>query len=170
MTNGILPNVQHFDGKAEIEEYAQSIGVPTTTVQASFFFSNLKSSFRKGEDGTYTLALPIPADCPMTLFDSQLDTGKYVAGILANPQAYVGKQILEASGWYTPTEIVEQFKAVTGKSADYVEISDGQFKNAMQLPTPELKQEMLENFILIRDFKYFGPDAKANIKESHKVG
>lgn len=47
MTGGKLLNVPHFDGKAEIEDYIKSIGVPATFLEAGPYMSNLKIQLQK---------------------------------------------------------------------------------------------------------------------------
>lgn len=42
-TDGKLPHVEHFDGKAEIDEYIRELGVPMTSFVPGFYFENLKS-------------------------------------------------------------------------------------------------------------------------------
>lgn len=47
VSGGKLPNVPHFDGKAEVEEYINAIGVPATFFLAGFYMSNLKMFMKK---------------------------------------------------------------------------------------------------------------------------
>jgi len=116
VTGGKLPHVEHFDGKAEIGEYARSIGLSTVLFQAGFFLSNLKTMIRKDEGGdSYTLAWPLPPDTDIDFFDATNDTGRFVAGILANPEAYIGKEVLGTTAKYTPNDVCQEFEAVTGK-------------------------------------------------------
>ena len=169
VTDGKLPHVEHFDGKAEIGDYARSIGVPTAEFQAGFFFSNLKTMIRQDEGGdSYTLAWPLPPNTGIDFVDAANDTGKFVAGILANPEAYIGKEVLGTTAKYTPNDICREFKAVIGKECKYVKLTDDQFKEALPLPPP-LKQELLENMILVRDYGYYGKHAQQALEFSQKV-
>lgn len=52
LSNGALPNVEHFDGKAEIDAYIRELGVPMTSFVPGFYMSNLKSAMQ-------TVNLPI---------------------------------------------------------------------------------------------------------------
>lgn len=169
VSDGKLPHVEHFDGKAEIGDYARSIGLPTAEFQPGFYFSNLKMMMRKDEEGdAYTLAWPFPADTGIDFFDAANDTGKFVAGILANPKAYIGKEVLGTTAKYTPNDVCREFKAVTGKECKYVEVTDDQWKQALPLPPP-LNQELLENMILIRDYGYYGKHAQQALDFSRTV-
>lgn len=46
-TNGKLSQVEHFDSKARVEEYAREIGVPSTFFMPSVFMTGMLSNFRK---------------------------------------------------------------------------------------------------------------------------
>ena len=47
MTNGKLPHLDHFDGKAEVEEYIRSEGIPATFIHPGVFMTNIKSQLQK---------------------------------------------------------------------------------------------------------------------------
>jgi uncharacterized protein YbjT (DUF2867 family) len=47
LSNGALPNVEHFDGKAAVAEYIRGLNVPTTSFVPGFYISNLKSMMSK---------------------------------------------------------------------------------------------------------------------------
>lgn len=73
-----LSHVSHFDSKAGIEKYIRGSGVPAVFVLPSFFISNLIDSIKKGEDRSYTYALPVSADkARVLIFDAAGDTGQY---------------------------------------------------------------------------------------------
>lgn len=75
ITNGRLPNVSHFDGKAEIEEYIRASGVPASFVLPGFYMSNFFQMLSK-QDGVYTLAWPVDLDkAQAPLYDVAEDTG-----------------------------------------------------------------------------------------------
>jgi hypothetical protein len=67
----------------------------------------------------------------MPLIDTETDTGKFVKGILLNREKVLGKQILGATDYYTPTQIIETFKAAKptdSKDAVAIEIPGEVFK------------------------------------------
>lgn len=75
-SKGKLPNIAHFDGKAKIEAYIRETGVPSTFVLPGMFMSAFFQSIRKGEDGTFMLALPVSEDkAQLPIFDPASDTG-----------------------------------------------------------------------------------------------
>lgn len=79
-SNGRLPNISHFDGKAKIEDYIRASGVPGTFVLPGMFMSGFETMIRKNpasEPAGYTLALPVDAHKAIApLFDAAQDTGK----------------------------------------------------------------------------------------------
>jgi hypothetical protein len=79
----------------------------------------------------------------------------------------LGANLYGASGWWSPEEIVEIFKKTTGKSAKYSEVPDAVWKSF--IPNETIAQEMLENFQLIRDYKYFGLDAEEGVRKANEV-
>jgi uncharacterized protein YbjT (DUF2867 family) len=79
-SNGRLRHLEHFDGKAEVERYIRDSGVPGTFVMAGFFMSNFFESIRKGDDGSFTLALPVSGSkARIPVFDAAGDSGEYLA-------------------------------------------------------------------------------------------
>jgi uncharacterized protein YbjT (DUF2867 family) len=78
ISQGRLPHVTHFDGKAEIEQYIRDNGVPATFVLPGLFMSNFVTMLKKQGD-TYTLAWPVnPDTAQIPLLDTVPDTGSFV--------------------------------------------------------------------------------------------
>lgn len=172
ISSGRLPNVTHFDGKAEIEAYIRASGISSTFVLAGLFMSNFFQFFNKQAD-TYTLAWPVNLEkAQVPLFDAAEDTGmfflctpypmgcadlldhvgKFVKPAISTFPATVGQRILAATEYYSPQRIVDEFREITGYMAQAVQIPSETFKSF--LPTP-VAQEMLENIQLLEDPGYF---------------
>jgi uncharacterized protein YbjT (DUF2867 family) len=167
MTGGKLLNVPHFDGKAEVENYIKSIGVPATFLEPGVYMSGLISHLKKGENGINSMALPFAKNTPIPLFESGSDTGKFVTAILAKYDAQpLGKRILGATDWYTPDDIIRTYSEVTGQAATYTEVSSEVFKGFFP---GHMGQELLETFILIKDWEYYGPGSHEKLKESLEI-
>ncbi|KAJ8098923.1 hypothetical protein POJ06DRAFT_258353 [Lipomyces tetrasporus] len=162
-SKGALPNVPHFDGKADIEKYISASGVPATFVLPGYFMSNLISTLRKKEDGSYQMLLPISDAARFPLFDVVSDTGKFVVAAIKNRSAVLGKQIYEAADYYSPSRIVKEFTEATGKPASWTQIPTDQYK---QFLPPAVAQEFLENHLLLEGPGYY---AGADLKESHDL-
>ncbi|OOF97626.1 hypothetical protein ASPCADRAFT_206405 [Aspergillus carbonarius ITEM 5010] len=163
ISNGRLPNVSHFDGKAEIEQYIRASGVPATFVLAGLFMSNFFQMLNKQGD-TYTLAWPVDVDkAQVPLFDVAGDTGKFVKAALKHYPATQGQRILAATDYYSPRRIVEEFQQTTGYQAQAVTIPADTFKSFLP---PPIAQEMLENILLLEDPGYY---AGESLTPSHEL-
>lgn len=171
ITEGKLSHVPHFDGKAEIEEYIRTTGVPCTFFLPGYFMSNYSMMLRKGDDDTFTLAYPVGKQAKFPLFDTPEDTGelypsfihsdtcvdlqmtgKFIKAIIKNREKLLGKQVLSATDYYTPERIIEEFQEVTGKKAKYLQILAEDYKAAF--PTV-MAVEILKNHLFIEDPGYF---------------
>ncbi|KAL2843688.1 hypothetical protein BJY01DRAFT_264159 [Aspergillus pseudoustus] len=156
ISNGRLPNVTHFDGKAEIEDYIRASGVPGSFVLPGLFMSNFFQFFNKQGD-TYILAWPVNIDkARVPLFDAAADTGKFVKAAIKNFPTSINQRILAATDYYAPKRIIAEFTEVTGYKAQAVEIPEDIFKSF--LPAP-VAQEMLENILLLEDPGYFAGES-----------
>ncbi|KAE8137820.1 hypothetical protein BDV38DRAFT_282749 [Aspergillus pseudotamarii] len=165
LTNGVLSQVYHFDGKAEVEEYIRSLDIPATFFLAGFFMSNVPGvSFRQIPTGSYALSMPVPDDAPVPLFAAEFDTGKFVKAIFLKRDATLGKRIYGATSYSTPAEMVATFQKVypeAGKDAKFNQLSHEAFKGIMAATgAPEIiQEEMLQNMRLLSEFGYYGGDA-----------
>ncbi|KAL5313439.1 hypothetical protein ACEPPN_019172 [Leptodophora sp. 'Broadleaf-Isolate-01'] len=169
-TNGRLKHVLHFDLKADVERYIRSIGLPSTFIFPGYFMSNFTAlqMLKKGEDGVYTLAYPFTEKAEFPLIDTESDIGKYVVATMKCRTKVLGKQILAAADYYTPTRIVAEFEEVTGKKGRFVQVDAETYKSF--LPGP-LAEEMLENHLFIDDPGYFaGKSLKESVELLDEVG
>jgi uncharacterized protein YbjT (DUF2867 family) len=173
LSKGALTEVKHFDSKAAVEKYIRELGIPATFFLPGFFMSNLPGGiFRQAPpNNAWTLALPIPVNSPVPLFDTEDDAGKFVKGILLNREKALGKRIYCATDYYTVNEIVQQFKEQypeAGKDAKAVELPHDVFKGIMEKSGRggHVAEEMLQNMRLMSEFGYYGG---ADLTESHSV-
>lgn len=164
VSGGKFTKVLHFDGKAQIGDYAISLGLPTTLFMPGVYMSNFTpiQSFRKNpKTGLFTIALPIPTDKAIVpMLDTRADTGKFVTGIMRNREKVLGKAVYGATSYYTLNQLVEEFTEVKpedGKGAQAVTISNDAFKGILGMSgMPEfMHEEMLENFLLLNDCGYY---------------
>lgn len=174
LTNGTLTAMEHFDGKADVERYIESIKgdrMIATYWMPSFFMSNIKGSIKPGEDGVPTLAIPWDAEkTHVPMFDVVDDTGKYVAGVLAagesDPASVDKLHVHGVSQWITPAEVTATISRVSGTETKFVSLPPEVFKGFM----PEkIAQEMMETMLLIRDYSYYGKEAEAKQAESDRL-
>ncbi|KAF6241889.1 hypothetical protein HO173_000601 [Letharia columbiana] len=173
LTGGKFPNVEHFDSKAAVEQHIRDIGVPATFLMPGFFMSNIPGgAFRQlPPSNHWTLALPMPADTPIPCFDAGSDTGKFVKGILTHREKVLGKRVLAATDYSTPSDAINIFKELfpkAGESAKFVQMSKDDYKGALaHAGMPEkVQQELYENMAFMNEYGYYG---KSSLAESHEI-
>lgn len=173
LTNGELTHVDHFDSKAEVEEYIESIkgesGMIASYWMPGFFMANINGMIQP-DQSTGVPTFKMPWDCEKTqigLLDAVGDTGKFVAGLLlADPKSVDGFHANGVSEWITPNKLVETLSKTAGTKVEFKEVSPEEYRS--YLPAP-IAQEMLENMLLVRGWSYFGKGAETKQAESNKI-
>ncbi|NXC22407.1 NMRL1 protein, partial [Corythaeola cristata] len=128
LTGGQL-EVAHFDGKGEVEEYFQKVGVPTTVIRLPFYFENFLSFFKPQkvpQGDAFTVALPME-DTPMDGMAVE-DLGPVVVSLLKSPEAYVGQVIGLSTGKLTEAEYAAVFSQQMGKTVKASKLSPADFE------------------------------------------
>jgi uncharacterized protein YbjT (DUF2867 family) len=172
LSKGALPNVYHFDSKADVEEYARSVGIPATFFMPGFYMSNIPGSqFRRSPpNNAFTFSLPVASSAVIPMFDVA-DTGKYIKAAVLHRDELLGKRLLSATEYLTAAQVVEAFKKAfpdAGKDASFYSVPPAQFKQVfMDQGMPDYAaQEFLENMLLLEQFGYFGG---ASLDETHRL-
>jgi len=120
LTNGRII-VPHCDGKARVDEYILSKGLPATFIIPGFYFQNFQSFFhpKKEEDGTYVVSFP---DISAVIGYDVEDTGEAIVNIAQHRNEWLGKYVRLIHERITPQEYVDQVSAFTGKKVKLVRI------------------------------------------------
>lgn len=172
LTQGKLPEIPHFDSKSEVEEYIEknkaSHGVAATHFMPGVFTTNLKFLINSGPDGVPTFSGPMhPDTCRIPWIDIQVDSGKFVAGILeAGPKATDGLQVHAVSEWLSPKETAEKISEAEGTQFKYAQIPRETFKKFFPEPTAE---EMTQTMELIDEYHYYGVGEEEKQPEHDKL-
>jgi uncharacterized protein YbjT (DUF2867 family) len=158
ISNGALKNVEHFDDKAEIEEYIRTLPIKSAFFAPGSFMQNFTTHSaprpsHKG-DGTYTIANVFNPTTKVPLIDIT-DTGKWTGAILSDPDKYEGKFFAAAEGLYTMPEACELISKATGKTVTYQQLPDEMFKGFLP---PGMRDALYEMWVLNRDYGYYGGD------------
>jgi uncharacterized protein YbjT (DUF2867 family) len=160
ISSGLLKNCEHFDVKAEIETYIRSLPVRSAFFAPASFMQNFTTMMRPRSapenDGTYVLQDMLPGTTPVPYIDI-LDTGKFIAPILENPDKYAGSFFAAAEAFYTPDECAEILSRVTGKTVRHVQLPDDEVK--ARFP-PALREALTEMWVLNREYGYFGKEQR----------
>ena len=141
-TNGALKS-PHFDLKAEHEEYARSLGIPTTFVHVPFYYENFLAFFppRPAGDGTYQFGFP-QGDTPLAAMSVQ-DVGRIVAVVFEHPSAYIGKVLKLAGDEIPAATYADVMSRRTGTTIRYAHIPRETFA-AFGFPGAEDLADMFE--------------------------
>ena len=161
LTKGKFPNVYHFDSKAHIENYIRELGIPASFFMPGFFMSNLDTMITPSPQPPhdYIMALPMPSTTPIPWFDAVDDTGKFVKAMVMKEKEVMGKNVLGATDYCTPDQVVETFKSVKKETgAQFMQLDKDTYKGFLaKVGMPDFAQEeMYENMSFMNEFGYFG--------------
>lgn len=161
ISKGEFKNVLHFDSKARISKYMQEKCVPHTNFMPGFYMTNLISNIVPASNGQFMYLSPYSDNTPIPLFATDEDTGLFVKSILLNREKTLGKNVYAATDYYTPKRIAREFKQVTGKDVNFVQIPEEKFKGALaEKGMPDFVQvELYENMMFMEPYGYYAKDS-----------
>ena len=112
----------HFDQKYELEEYARTLGIPSTFVHVAFYYDNFFTFFppRKNGDGAYHFGFP-QGDVPLAAVAAE-DVGGVVATIFERPEELLGKTVGIVGDDLEPAAYAAAMSRASGKSITYESI------------------------------------------------
>lgn len=145
-TGGALRS-PHFDLKAEHEELARSLGIPSTFVHVPFYYENFLYFFppRPAGDGTYQFGFP-QGDTPLAAISVE-DVGPIVAPMFEQPEVYIGKVVKLAGDEIPPQAYAEAMSRATGLDVRYAYVPRETFA-ALGFPGAEDLADMFEYYRL----------------------
>lgn len=165
LSNGTL-HVPHFDSKAAIDDYAKSKADDKLNISyfhAAFFAQNFETMLQKGDDGNYSVNLPIDPTVRVPMIDIVADTGNWVAGLFEAGQSANGKTVQGVSFWTDLQSFTSELGNAIGKKVSYNNLPADVFKSYL----PEaIADELTENMKLIDQYNYYGKDAEKQQPES----
>lgn len=165
LTNGSL-HVPHFDSKAAIDDYAESVRQDKINISyyhPAFFLQNFDSMAQKGEDGSYSITLPIDPSTRIPFIDAVADTGKWVASIFEAGAAANGKKVQAVSFWSDMQSFSSDLGSALGKKVTYNNVPADVFKSFLPAAVAD---ELTENMKLIDQYSYYGKDSEKAQPES----
>ena len=141
-TGGALKS-PHFDLKAEHEDLARKLGIPSTFIHVPFYYENFLGFFppRPNGSGGYQFGFP-QGDTPLAAM-SVADVGRIVAPIFENPEKYVGKVIKLAGDELPPAEYARLMARQAGADIQYAHVPRETFA-ALGFPGAEDLADMFE--------------------------
>lgn len=121
LTDGEL-SVPHFDIKAQMEEYARSLGLPATFVHVAYYFDNFLAWFapRRQEDGSYRFGFP-QGDTRLAGVAAE-DVGGVVAVVFERRDEFLGRTLYLVGDDLPPAEYAEAMARVSGRPVAYAHV------------------------------------------------
>ncbi|PWY79191.1 hscarg dehydrogenase [Aspergillus heteromorphus CBS 117.55] len=157
LSHGTLTHAGHFDAKADVQTYIQTLPLKSAFIAPGSFMSNFHHSMAPypvdSDSKTYALSSFVPPDTQLPLINTAGDTGKWVAAMLADFDKYEGKVLCCASGLYSFTEIVETMSRVSGKTVVYRQLEEEVWRGFLPGTMVDYIADMMK---AMRDFGYFG--------------
>ncbi len=159
ISKGQLQKLDHFDVKAEIEDYIRTQPIKSAFFAPGSFMQNFGHFMgpRPAGDGTYAIAHFVKPETQLPLIDTVDDTGKYVGTILAEPEKYEGKVFFASTRLYSYSEIVETMSKASGKTVTYKQLPLEVWKSFLPAESAEYLVDM---FLWIQDYGYYGPQTE----------
>lgn len=113
-------------------------------------------------NNVWTLSFPIPSSAPLTPYDHDADTGKFVKGIVLKKDAWLGREVYAATAYQTADELLAEFRATfPGTEVVYHQPTHEEYLATLKgVGMPDhAALELLENFRLFDEFGYYGKAA-----------
>lgn len=137
----------HFDLKAEHEEHARRLGIPSTFIHVPFYYENFLYFFppRPVGDGSYQFGFP-QGDTPLAAMSVQ-DVGLVVAPVFEQPGTYIGKVLKPAGDELPASTYAAIMGRQTGAQIRYAHVPRETFA-ALGFPGAEDLADMFEYYRL----------------------
>ncbi|KZV78226.1 NAD(P)-binding protein [Exidia glandulosa HHB12029] len=162
LSGGKYGNVQHFDGKGEIAEYARS-QLPTVDVQAGYYMTNLTNplvALTKVEDGSYLWERPTSGDPRFPYIDMEHDYGLFVRYAIESPEYNKGGGTIHTYGELVRTsEAAATLERVRGIKVAVTDFPGPEAQRAklegLGFP-PHIVLDFLDSVVMAENGYYFG--------------
>jgi uncharacterized protein YbjT (DUF2867 family) len=169
LSDGKLSEIDHYMGKAEVEEYIEAGKYPTiaTYFMPGFFMANFDLFIRPGDNGLQFKA-PFSGSVKVPLFAPNEDTGKYVFGILEAGFAADGLRVHGVSEWLSGEDFTDQLSryADVGE-VRFVRVTRDEFRDGQIMNVGQHLSEVLTQAMeFIGEFSYFEKDSEG-IQDEH---
>ncbi|KAF7182643.1 hypothetical protein CNMCM7691_002304 [Aspergillus felis] len=170
ISNNRFKHGEHFDVKAEVEDYIRSLPIRSAFVSPGSFMQNFLGMMAPvpAGDGTYAVSSVVTPETRLPMLDAAADMGKFVAPMLLDPAKYQGRVLHAATKLYSMNEIVKVMTDKSGKVVKYNQLPVDVFKSFMP---PLVADRVVDMMLYIQDFGCWGPDTEkilaASVAEAH---
>ncbi|RAK97313.1 NmrA/HSCARG family protein [Aspergillus ibericus CBS 121593] len=171
ITNNKLTGVVHFDSKARVDDYIRELAIPHTIITVGTYTSFVLEMLTPlpTTPPSYGLFFPEPGSVytRVPIIDPTAELGKFVKGILLNPQRSLGRSFNIAERSYSLVEIIAVAKGL-GVDIVYQTVDKASFKAGIASKgLPEVVQEDLLQLVqYTQEYGYFGG---SGFEEGHEL-
>jgi len=164
LSNGELIHVEHFDNKAKVEEYIRTLPIKSSFYAPGFFLQNFQGILKPqpAENG-YAIINIMNPKVILPCIDIVSDTGKYIGEILLKPDAYVGKTLYGALGYYSLEDISKIISKVSKEDVGYAQIPEAAYRSFLP---PPIANDLVEMFTWFEKFVYYGSQSKELVNQT----
>ncbi|OKL61194.1 hypothetical protein UA08_03154 [Talaromyces atroroseus] len=161
VSNNKFTAAAHFDGKAAVDEYIQSLSIPSTVVRLGIYVDVLLDFIAPLPTNplSYGLCFPGTSNWKTTLpiIDPSADLGKFIKIVLLNPDKTIGQSYNLAEKYYT-LDKVSSILQQRGLKIAPIPVELETFKSGLAAKgVPEFFQTTMEHIIqYIIEYGYFG--------------
>ncbi|KAI4231849.1 MAG: hypothetical protein LQ349_005346 [Xanthoria aureola] len=159
MSGGKLSNVKNYDDKAEVEAYIRTLPIKSAFFMPAMYMQMFTHMFKPKPNNDRELVFSVTWSGRCPLIDIR-DAGKFIVPALLDPDKYNGKRFTAATAFYTPAQMVEGWKKVTGKEIQLGEASDGAWGQGFP---PGLLAMLKEVTGLISEYECYGPTGQEDL-------
>eukprot|EP00698_Gefionella_okellyi_P011447 TRINITY_DN3016_c0_g1_i1.p1 TRINITY_DN3016_c0_g1~~TRINITY_DN3016_c0_g1_i1.p1 ORF type:complete len:299 (+),score=69.06 TRINITY_DN3016_c0_g1_i1:65-961(+) len=151
--------VEHFTGKAHIEDHIRSLGIPHSFVHACFYYENFTKFGMLQRQGD-NLSICLPTGDNKLGMVAEADIGEIAGRVFEHRDKYLGKTTIMQSDYISIPEFIAAFEEVFGKKiqwqpVDYATYGKFPFPGAHELA------DMFEFLVDVQPYK----DGLAQSKE-----
>jgi hypothetical protein len=168
LSGGKYLHVDHFDGKAIVQEYAEANkgDLIVSFFQPAMFMDAVKQSTQKDANNHLSLSLPFAdPDFAWPLLSPSRDTGKFVAGLFEAGEEANGADVQAVSIWTSPNKVMKALEEKTGSKATFNSIDAKTFESFL----PEsIRADLSEMMQWIGESNYYGKGSEKKQAESDK--
>jgi uncharacterized protein YbjT (DUF2867 family) len=161
VSNGKFLKIEHFESKANVEQYIRDQDIPSAFVLPGFYLSQMVAWFHPGDDGTWTFKSALTEDAKIPIFAAESDNGKFVKAAFLNRDKVLGKQVLAATEYYTPKQMLADLQSLFPQTVKDVQVSqtpEEPYKETLKgYGMPQFAaDELWENMRLVNEDGYYG--------------
>ncbi|KND33486.1 NmrA/HSCARG family protein [Streptomyces acidiscabies] len=123
-------NVPHFDAKGEGNRLFTEAGVPTTFLNATYYFQGFLGPFapQRGDDGVLTLTLPLEDGKLLSGVDVE-DIGRTGFALIKGGERYIGETVGLAGDHLTGAQYAEKLSGAYGEPVRFQSVPYDVFRS-----------------------------------------